>query len=196
MVPQSTIGRVASVVGRYYAMDRDRRWERTQAAYDLFVHGRAPHHSSDACSAARAAYERGETDEFIAPTLVGDKGLIRSSDSILCFNFRPDRMRQIVRALGEPGFGEAPRSSPAGADVGQGQLHVAETEKYARVTYFFNGGRERPFDGNAERRCGSLADVAPTVLALLGMRRPNSMTGRSLLRPLPEPTSMLGAAGR
>jgi 2,3-bisphosphoglycerate-independent phosphoglycerate mutase len=91
-------GRVATVVGRYWAMDRDRRWERTQAAYDVLVHGRAEHHALDGPSAARTAYERGETDEFIRPIAVGEEGRIHPSDNVLCFNFRPDRMRQIVRA--------------------------------------------------------------------------------------------------
>ena len=100
------LGRVASVVGRYFAMDRDRRWERTQAAYDLLVHGRAAHHVEHPPAAAREAYARGETDEFITATLVGEEGRIRAGDSVLCLNFRPDRMRQIVRALAEPGFGE------------------------------------------------------------------------------------------
>ena len=109
------MGRVASVTGRYYAMDRDRRWERIQAAYDLLVHGRGEHTSSDAPAAARAAYGRGETDEFIIATVVGSEGRIRADDSVLGFNFRPDRMREIVRALAEPASGRAPRTSPGGA---------------------------------------------------------------------------------
>jgi 2,3-bisphosphoglycerate-independent phosphoglycerate mutase len=197
---QAGTGRVASVVGRYWAMDRDRRWERTQDAYDLFVHGRAEHHAPDGPSAARAAYERGETDEFIRPTVVGDEGRISASDSVLCFNFRPDRMRQIVRALAEPGFAEGPEDLPGwrrrggrapirrlatmteyqkgwpypvaftaahpgttlGAVIeaaGGGQLHVAETEKYAHVTYFFNGGRERPYNGERRALVPSQRDV-------------------------------------
>jgi len=193
-------GRVATVVGRYWAMDRDRRWERTQDAYDLLVHGRAEHHSPDAPSAARAAYARGETDEFIRPTTVGDEGRIRSADSVLCFNFRPDRMREIVRALAEPGFGGGSEELPGwrgrggaapvkrlttmtvyqkgwsypvaftaahpattlGAVIeaaGERQLHVAETEKYAHVTYFFNGGRERPYDGERRELVPSQRDI-------------------------------------
>ncbi|HEV3093220.1 MAG TPA: 2,3-bisphosphoglycerate-independent phosphoglycerate mutase [Solirubrobacteraceae bacterium] len=101
--------RVGTVVGRYWAMDRDRRWERTQRAYDLLVHGRAPHHAVSGEQAVRDAYERGETDEFIEPTTVGAEACIRPGDSILCFNFRPDRMREIVRALAEPAFGEIDR---------------------------------------------------------------------------------------
>jgi len=194
------VGRVASVVGRYFAMDRDRRWERVQAAYDLLVHSRAQHHSPDARAAARAAYGRGETDEFITPSAVGAEGAIRAQDSVLCFNFRPDRMREIVRALAEPGFGEGAEDLPGwrgrggaspvrrlatmteyqhdwpypvafrsaraadtlGAVVaraGARQLHVAETEKYAHVTYFFNGGEEQPLRGERRELVASQRDV-------------------------------------
>ena len=175
--------RIASVTGRYYAMDRDRRWDRTKLAWDAIVHGRAEFSADSGEAAVRAAYERGETDEFIKPTLVGEEGRIRSGDSVVFFNFRPDRARQLTRALGEPDFsefdrGEAPRVglttltqyheewdypvafAPARPDVtlasvlaerGRAQLHVAETEKYAHVTYFFNGGEEEPYTG--EERC-------------------------------------------
>ncbi|MGO9488337.1 MAG: 2,3-bisphosphoglycerate-independent phosphoglycerate mutase [Solirubrobacteraceae bacterium] len=194
------VGRVACVVGRYFALDRDQRWERTQAAYDLLVHGRAEHHVPDAPAAAREAYARGETDEFITPTLVGEEGRIRAGDSVLCLNFRPDRMRQIVRALAEPGFGEGatpppgwrgrggarpvarlatmtpyqqgwpypsafasarPRDTLAAAisRAGKTQLHVAETEKYAHVTYFFNGGVEQPLPGERRELVPSQRDV-------------------------------------
>ena len=91
---QAGIGRIASVVGRYFAMDRDHRWERTQSAYDLLVHGRAEHHCDDAPRRPRGN-ARGETDEFITATLVGADGRIRAGDGVLCLNFRPDRMRQI-----------------------------------------------------------------------------------------------------
>jgi 2,3-bisphosphoglycerate-independent phosphoglycerate mutase len=196
----SSAGRVASVVGRYYAMDRDRRWERTQAAYDLLVRGRSEHSSPDAPSAAQAAYRRGETDEFITPTAVGSEGRIREQDSVLCFNFRPDRMREIVRALAEPDFGEGVEelpgwrgrggtpavrrlatmteyqqgwpypvafSSARPADTlaavlarsGASQLHVAETEKYAHVTYFFNGGEEHELSGERRALVPSQRDV-------------------------------------
>ncbi len=192
--------RIGSVVGRWYAMDRDRRWERIQAAYDLLVHGRAPHHEATAVQAVQHAYERGETDEFIAPTTVGEEALIRPWDSVLCFNFRPDRMREIVRALAEPGFGEGEEQLPgwegrrgiepvdqlttlteyeeewdypvafppqrpavtlAGvlATARASQLHVAETEKYAHVTYFFNGGDEAPYDGERRELAPSVRDV-------------------------------------
>jgi 2,3-bisphosphoglycerate-independent phosphoglycerate mutase len=211
--------RVGSVVGRYWAMDRDQRWERTQRAYDMLVHGRAPHHASSGERAVRDAYERDETDEFIEPTLVGAEARIRPGDSVLCFNFRPDRMREIVRALAEPGFGEsagagsvhasgAPESdsradawelpgwegrggapavshlatlteyeegwpypvaftpqhpettlSQVIADSGARQLHVAETEKYPHVTYFFNGGEETPCEGERRELVPSPRDV-------------------------------------
>jgi 2,3-bisphosphoglycerate-independent phosphoglycerate mutase len=198
---EAGVGRVASVVGRYWGMDRDRRWERTQAAYDLLVHGWAPHHAPDAPAAARSAYKRGETDEFIMATAVGEEGRIRAADSVLCFNFRPDRMREIVRALAEPEFGQADEALPgwrgrsgAGpvvrlttmteyqrgwpypvafsaahpattlgaviAAAGERQLHVAETEKYAHVTYFFNGGRETPYEGESRALVPSQRDVA------------------------------------
>ena len=183
--------RVGTVVGRYWAMDRDRRWDRTQRAYDLLVHARAPYVAISGEEAVRAAYERGETDEFIEPTRVGENTEIRPGDSVIAFNFRPDRMRQITRALAEPGFGagEEPLPGWTGRDgaapvaryatlteyeedwsypvaflperpsttlaatiaaTGARQLHVAETEKYAHVTYFFNGGVES--DQAGERR--------------------------------------------
>ncbi len=110
--------RVGSVIGRWYAMDRDRRWERIQAAYDLLVHGHAPHHEESGVEAVRQAYDRGETDEFIAPTTVGEEGYIRPWDSVLCFNFRPDRVREITRALAEPGFGDTPAQGGALAQGG------------------------------------------------------------------------------
>ncbi len=194
--------RVGSVVGRYWAMDRDRRWERTQRAYDMLVHGRAPQHAQSGEQAVRDAYGRGETDEFIEPTLVGEEARIGPGDSVLCFNFRPDRMREIVRALAEPGFGEDPSEELPGwegrggaapvshlatlteyeegwpypvafapqrpevtlsaviAREGGRQLHVAETEKYPHVTYFFNGGEEAPYEGERRELVASPRDVA------------------------------------
>ena len=175
--------RVGSVSGRYYAMDRDRRWDRTKLAWDAIVHGRSDLNADSGEAAVRAAYERGETDEFIKPTLVGDEARIRSGDSVVFFNFRPDRARQLTSALGEPDFSEFDRGEPPRvrlttlteyqeewdypiafpplrpsttlaatlAERGVEQLHVAETEKYAHVTYFFNGGEEDPYEG--EERC-------------------------------------------
>jgi 2,3-bisphosphoglycerate-independent phosphoglycerate mutase len=189
---ESGAGRIGSVVGRYYAMDRDKRWDRVKLAYDMLVHGRAEHHSEHAADAARAAYERDETDEFIAPTLVGAQALIRPGDSVLGLNFRPDRMREITRALAEPEFGEfereggepvrrytmmteyeegwpypiafAPQRPPTTiaaviAGRGERQLHVAETEKYPHVTYFFNGGEESAYDGEQRELVQSPRDV-------------------------------------
>jgi 2,3-bisphosphoglycerate-independent phosphoglycerate mutase len=185
-------GRVATVIGRYYAMDRDRRWDRTKLAYDAIVHGSSgASHADSAESAIRAAYERQETDEFILPTLVGDEGRIRDGDAVLFFNFRPDRARQLTRALAEPGFGdfdrgaaprigyttlteyqedwtypvafppERPRATLASvlAERGMRQLHVAETEKYAHVTYFFNGGEEHEYPGEERALVDSPRDV-------------------------------------
>ncbi|MDQ6607557.1 MAG: 2,3-bisphosphoglycerate-independent phosphoglycerate mutase, partial [Actinomycetota bacterium] len=185
-------GRVGTVIGRYYAMDRDQRWERVQQAYDLLVHGRADHTAATGPEAARAAYERGETDEFIRPVLVGDEARIRSGDSVIGFNFRPDRMREITRALAEPdpdkidrGGAEAieryatmteyeegwpypvafppirPETTLSNvvADHGLRQLHVAETEKYPHVTYFFNGGDERECTGERRELVSSPRDV-------------------------------------
>jgi 2,3-bisphosphoglycerate-independent phosphoglycerate mutase len=180
---QTGAGRVASVIGRYYGMDRDQRWQRTQLAYDLLVQGQAEHHADSAVAAIKGAYERGETDEFIRPITIGEEGRIRPGDSVIAFNFRPDRMRQITRALAEPGFTEVDRGGvepiasyttltqykaewpyPVAfapdrpkltlpqviAEHKQQQLHVAETEKYPHVTYFFGGGEETPQVG--ERR--------------------------------------------
>jgi 2,3-bisphosphoglycerate-independent phosphoglycerate mutase len=172
--------KVATVCGRYWAMDRDQRWDRTRRAYDAIVHG-VGERAERAAAAVRASYDASVTDEFIEPFVIGDPtvGRIRDGDAVVYWNFRPDRARQLTQALGEAAFagferGAAPsvhlttmtryRSEwtyPAAfeaQDVRQGlaehvsgmglhQLHVAETEKYAHVTYFFNGGREEPFDG-------------------------------------------------
>jgi 2,3-bisphosphoglycerate-independent phosphoglycerate mutase len=185
--------RVGSLIGRYFAMDRDSRWDRIERAYDMLVHGQAAHRAVSASEAARASYERGQTDEFIEATLVGDEARIRPDrDSVFAFNFRPDRMRELTRALAEPAFAELDRGgaqpvaryatmteyeedwtypvafSPerpqvtlAGvlADRGLAQLHVAETEKYAHVTYFFNGGEENPHAGETRDLVPSPRDV-------------------------------------
>jgi 2,3-bisphosphoglycerate-independent phosphoglycerate mutase len=165
--------RVASVTGRYYAMDRDRRWDRTELAFKALVEGEAEFSAESGEAAVRAAYERDETDEFIKPTLVGEEGRIRPGDSVIFFNFRPDRARQLTGALAKvpdlrittlteyhedwdhpvafpPHRPEATLASHLSA-LGLTQLHVAETEKYPHVTYFFNGGDEEPYDG--EERC-------------------------------------------
>jgi 2,3-bisphosphoglycerate-independent phosphoglycerate mutase len=183
---------VASVSGRYFAMDRDKRWDRTKRAWDAIVHGQAEPPPADSGEAAvTAAYERDETDEFIQPTLVGEEGRIRSGDRVIFFNFRPDRARQLTRALGEDDFSEFDRGErpdislttltqyqeewhyPVAfpperpettlaetlADRGIEQLHVAETEKYAHVTYFFNGGEEDPYKGEERELVDSARDV-------------------------------------
>jgi 2,3-bisphosphoglycerate-independent phosphoglycerate mutase len=189
---EAGIGRIGSVIGRYYAMDRDKRWDRTQKAYDLLVHGAADHHVDTAKAAAEEAYARDETDEFITATTVGDEATIRPGDSVIAFNFRPDRMREITQALADPGFGEIDRGGaepveryatlaeyeegwpypvafpPARPEItltrviardGGRQLHVAETEKYAHVTYFFGGGEEEPEKGERRELVPSPRDV-------------------------------------
>jgi 2,3-bisphosphoglycerate-independent phosphoglycerate mutase len=188
------VGRVASVIGRFYAMDRDNRWERVQAAYDLFVHGLGEHRAPTAADAARAAYARGETDEFVTATTVGTESVIRPGDSVIGFNFRPDRMRELSAALAAPecprvdrrgappidryttltDYGGAASSHPIAfvsqrptvtlpsviAAGGGRQLHVAETEKYPHVTYFFGGGKESPEEGERRELVPSPRDVA------------------------------------
>jgi 2,3-bisphosphoglycerate-independent phosphoglycerate mutase len=175
-------GRVGTVCGRFYAMDRDRRWDRIKEAYDAIVHAQGLR-ADAAVDAVAESYGRGETDEFIRPTVIGDYDGMAEGDVVLHFNFRPDRARELVRALGEPDFDEFPRGvaprvhlttlteyrkgweyptafppevpevTLAQVIAGEGarQLHVAETEKYAHVTYFFNGGREDEWEG--EERC-------------------------------------------
>ena len=187
------LGAVATVSGRYYAMDRDRRWERLKLAYDALVHG-VGLRASDAATAVSESYSRGETDEFILPTIVSDDpaSRVRDSDGVVFFNFRPDRAREMCGALTQtefPGFDrgglppdvhlvgmteydpnlgldvafpkEEPRNVLAEVVSGAGltQLHIAETEKYAHVTFFFNGGREEPFPGEMRRLIPSPKDV-------------------------------------
>ncbi len=185
-------GRVGSIIGRYYAMDRDKRWERVQLAYDLLVHGRAEHRAATGPEAAQAAYDRDETDEFIKPVLVGEEARIRPGDGVFAFNFRPDRMREITRALCDASFTDVDRGGavpirhyatmteyvegwpypvafpPAHPKVtlpiviarhGAKQLHVAETEKYPHVTYFFGGGEETPQEGERRELVPSPRDV-------------------------------------
>jgi 2,3-bisphosphoglycerate-independent phosphoglycerate mutase len=176
--------RIATIGGRYFAMDRDNRWERIEQGYDAIVHGEGLHAAS-ARAAIEAAYARGETDEFLTPSVIeGGDGAVRDGDPIVHANFRADRARQLTHALADAAFDGFDRTSPAGrtaprdllvvtmteyeaglpvevafppevvpclagamAGAGWRQLHVAETEKYAHVTYFLNGGREAPFDG-------------------------------------------------
>jgi 2,3-bisphosphoglycerate-independent phosphoglycerate mutase len=175
--------RIASVGGRYFAMDRDQRWDRTARGYDAIVHG-VGEHAPSAADAVAAAYARGENDEFVSPTVIdGVDGRVRDGDAIVHANFRADRARQLTHALAdgadfvafdrsaagprphdllvvtmtayEEGLAvevafppeEAYSLAHATSDAGWRQLHVAETEKYAHVTYFFNGGREAPLPG-------------------------------------------------
>ncbi|MFQ5927173.1 MAG: 2,3-bisphosphoglycerate-independent phosphoglycerate mutase [Terriglobia bacterium] len=186
------LGQIASVSGRYYAMDRDNRWPRIEKAYRAIVHGEAEFTHTDPLQAARDSYAREVSDEFVVPTVITDerdnpRTKVRDADAVIFFNFRADRARQLTRALTEPG----PAAGGAGFDKfadparpkdlffvsmtrydktftwvpyafepqtvenilanifaqhGLKNLRVAETEKYAHVTYFFNGGIEKPFD--------------------------------------------------
>ncbi|ADU62807.1 MAG: 2,3-bisphosphoglycerate-independent phosphoglycerate mutase [Pseudodesulfovibrio sp.] len=174
------VGRVATVCGRYWAMDRDKHWERNQVAYRALVCGEGVV-MADPLTGIRAAYGAGETDEFVKPGVIdGVNGTIGDGDGLFFFNFRADRARQISRAIFDPAFGEFERptvprlagfatmtryeeASPLPAafapqsyegtlgevvsGLGLRQLRIAETEKYAHVTYFFNCGREEPFPG-------------------------------------------------
>ncbi|HMC96674.1 MAG TPA: 2,3-bisphosphoglycerate-independent phosphoglycerate mutase [Flavobacteriales bacterium] len=177
--------RVASIVGRYFAMDRDKRWERVARAYDLLVRG-AGVPVSDPLEAFTRSYAEGKTDEFIEPHIVVDDtgspiATIRPNDVVICFNFRTDRCREITQALTQRAFpenGMAPiplhyvtmtEYDPTYSDVhvlfrkddlpmtlgevvaraGKQQIRIAETEKYPHVTFFFSGGREKPFDGES-----------------------------------------------
>jgi 2,3-bisphosphoglycerate-independent phosphoglycerate mutase len=173
-------GRIASVVGRYYAMDRDNRWERVQAAYDLITLGQAEYSAASAVEGLQMAYARGENDEFVKATVIGTPVTMQDGDVAVFMNFRADRARQITRALTDPNFDRFARRhfpklasfvtlSSYGEDfhltmaygpssihngfgeyisnLGMRQLRIAETEKYAHVTYFFSGGREQEYPG-------------------------------------------------
>jgi 2,3-bisphosphoglycerate-independent phosphoglycerate mutase len=178
-------GRVASLVGRYYAMDRDQRWERVSQAYALLVDARAGHRAPTGVDGLEAAYSRGENDEFVEPTVIAPEGGIparmEDGDAVLFMNFRADRAREIARALTDEAFDgfdrdrlprlrfvclteyDATLDAPVAfeparlhrglgeylAEHGLTQLRIAETEKYAHVTFFFNGGREAPFEGES-----------------------------------------------
>ena len=173
-------GRVASLIGRYFAMDRDNRWDRVEQAYSLIVDGKAEHHADYAVDGLIAAYERGESDEFVKATTIGEPVRVEDGDAVVFMNFRADRARELTRCFVEPSFNEFQRtrvpqlagfvmltqyaaSIPAPsayapealtnvlgeylANNGKTQLRIAETEKYAHVTFFFSGGREEPFAG-------------------------------------------------
>ena len=197
-------GRIATVSGRYWAMDRDSRWDRVAKAYAALVSGEGLR-AETAREAVEAAYERGENDEFITPTVIaGDADSsrgIRDGDSVVFFNFRADRARQLTRALTEPGFAEFPRGrapalhfvcftrykkefplpvafpplvltgilAEAWARHGVRNLRLAETEKYAHVTYFFNGGVETAYAGEERKLVpswrGATYDLHPQMSA-------------------------------
>jgi 2,3-bisphosphoglycerate-independent phosphoglycerate mutase len=183
------VGKIATVAGRYYAMDRDNRWERIELAYQAMVHGEAEGKSTSAVAALEQSYERGVTDEFVKPVVITSSadplsqpvGLVRDDDAVIFYNFRADRARQMSYALAGPDFDKfhdpkrpknlfyvamtqydkhwpwlhyviAPEKlehilAQVFADLNYRNLRTAETEKYAHVTYFFNGGVEKPFAG-------------------------------------------------
>jgi 2,3-bisphosphoglycerate-independent phosphoglycerate mutase len=181
---ETGIGEIATISGRYYAMDRDKRWNRTQKAFDAMVLGEGEYASS-AKEALHKSYDRDETDEFVIPTVIKKDGepvgLVSENDAVIFLNFRPDRARQITRAIVDDDFNGFNRKpgwfpvffvcmteydakingvriayKPVGLNnilgevvskAGLKQLRIAETEKYAHVTFFFNGGQEIPFPG-------------------------------------------------
>jgi 2,3-bisphosphoglycerate-independent phosphoglycerate mutase len=194
-------GALAVICGRYYAMDRDKRWERVELAYRALL-GTAPYHFATAREAVDAAYARGETDEFIMPTTIGEPRPVSDGDAVIFFNFRPDRARELTMAFSKPDFSEfktqtfsnftfatmtkyedeftnpvlfgpRPQADTFGeivARAGLGQLRLAETEKYAHVTYFFNGGREEVFEKEERvlipsNRTVATYDLAPEMRA-------------------------------
>ncbi|EKM95271.1 phosphoglyceromutase [Stutzerimonas degradans] len=173
-------GRIASLVGRYFAMDRDNRWDRVEQAYRLIVDGVAEYRATSAVDGLNAAYARGESDEFVKATAIGEAVRVEDGDAVVFMNFRADRARELTRTFVEPDFKEFQRArvpqlagfvmltqyaasipAPAAfapealtnvlgeylAKNGKTQLRIAETEKYAHVTFFFSGGREEPFEG-------------------------------------------------
>jgi 2,3-bisphosphoglycerate-independent phosphoglycerate mutase len=178
-------GKLATIMGRYYAMDRDRRWERIQIAVEALIHGQGEK-TNDVVATVEARYANNETDEFLKPIIVNEEGLIRDGDTLLFFDFRSDRMRQITQAFGisPPPFDV---NLPKDLDIttftqyksdypfpvafppqtmedvlaewlskhNVPQCHIAETEKYAHVTFFFNGGTEAQFEGEDRRLIAS-----------------------------------------
>ena len=174
------VGKIATIIGRYYAMDRDNRWDRVQQAYDLLTQGKAPYSAPDALGGLQQAYARNENDEFVKATVIGELHPMQDGDVVAFMNFRADRARQLTRALTDQKFQGFQRQrfpklasmvslSSYGEDfhlpaaftptaihncfgeyisgLGLQQLRIAETEKYAHVTYFLNGGREQPYPG-------------------------------------------------
>jgi 2,3-bisphosphoglycerate-independent phosphoglycerate mutase len=177
-------GQIATIMGRYWAMDRDNRWDRTERAYRALRFAEGLRDDGPAEAAVARAYQRGETDEFIQPIVLDPEGAIRDGDAVIFFNFRPDRARQLTRAFTEQDFAHFDRGPcpqiefvtltqydqsftiPAAfpsedslpnifgevlSAAGLTQFRIAETEKYAHVTYFFNNGREIPFPGEERK---------------------------------------------
>ncbi|WP_256289588.1 2,3-bisphosphoglycerate-independent phosphoglycerate mutase [Halobellus inordinatus] len=220
VVDDNGTGDVATVSGRYYAMDRDQNWERTKRAYDAIVHREADHEATTGVEAVRGSYDRGDTDEFVEPTLVEGGPALEDGDAVLFFNFRPDRARQLVRLLADidpewpfethppetrvvtmTEYDETfdlpvafPPEEPTDtlgqtlAAAGKTQLRLAESEKYAHVTYFLNGGREVEFDGEIRRIVESpdvptydlqpemsAAEVTDTAIDLIDSADPDAM---------------------
>ena len=172
------VGKIATVMGRYYAMDRDKRWERVQMAYDAMVYGEG-NHNADPVDAVARSYANNVTDEFVEPVVCDSEGTISDNDSVIFFNYRPDRAREITRAIVDPDFDGFQREffpttyvcnteydatmpnvlvawpriavkNGLGeylSSLGLTQLRIAETEKYAHVTFFFNGGVEKQYPG-------------------------------------------------
>ena len=173
------VGKIATVMGRYYAMDRDKRWDRLEQAYDAMVYGEGAANNPLPVAAVRDSYAAGITDEFVEPVVCDSEGCISDNDSVIFFNFRPDRAREITRAFVDPAFDgfthqffpltfvcnteydatmpgvevAYPRTTAKNclgeylSHMGLTQLRIAETEKYAHVTFFFNGGTETVFPG-------------------------------------------------
>lgn len=172
------LGRIASLTGRFYSMDRDQRWERIEKAYNMLVSGSSEYTATSALEGLQNAYERGEKDEFVKPTIIGTQTPIQNGDTVIFLNYRADRAREISRAFTDDNFEHfkknkldvqfvsltqyatdintehvfPPITLPKVLgehlqDLGKTQLKIAETEKYAHVTFFFNGGIEKPFIG-------------------------------------------------
>ena len=177
-IQEKQVGKIATITGRFYAMDRDKRWERIKKAYDALVNG-IGEKDSDPLSAIEKSYQKEIFDEFVEPVIISEDGMISEKDAVIFYNYRPDRAREITRALVDPKFNEfevkklklhyvcfteydetIPNVQIAYehkrldntlgeyvSKYGLKQLRIAETEKYAHVTFFFNGGEERKYDG-------------------------------------------------
>lgn len=199
-------GKIASLIGRYYAMDRDKRWERTQAAFNCLTLGEAPYHATTALQGLQLAYDRGERDEFVSPTTIHEVNnppiTIQEGDLLIFMNFRADRARQLSHAFLDPSFSGFVRAAHPQLELitltdyatdipshiafpqqtlrnGLGdylaqhhlkQLRIAETEKYAHVTFFFNGGKEAPVDNETRllipSKKVSTYDLTPNMSAI------------------------------